>query len=134
MGQALLGEVVVKLFRLPGARGYSYGVICPLGNAVAGCHLSQETKNEKEFPAKDGDVSCVKREWTAALQSDGGSFRAGGATLTLKAGVAGTGKGTGVYAPGYLVSLEERVAYDMPTANGVAKIKRSLQIARTKEG
>jgi hypothetical protein len=124
VAEALLGEVVAKLFRLPGARGYGYGVICRLGNAVAGCHLSQETEQKREHPAKHG----VKREWAATLQSDGGSIRAGGVTLTLREGKAGGGSGTGVYAPGYLVSLEEKLEYEMPTPGRTAKFKRSLKV------
>jgi len=131
IADALLGEIVVKLFRLPGTTCASYGVICPLGNAVAGCHLSEQTKVTQEAPAKMPGGGYVNRVWTTTLESDGGSIGAGGVTLKLKGGQAGKGKGTGIYGPGCLVSLDESVAYDMPTASGAAKFKRALKITRS---
>lgn len=137
MAEALLGEMVVKLFRQPGTRCYSYGVICPLGNAVAGCHLAEQTKVTKESvtvecegPTKMSGGCYVTRIWTSTVESDGGSVQAGGVTLTLKEGQAGVGKGTGIYRPGCLVSLDESVAYEMPTPSGTVKFKRALKITR----
>jgi hypothetical protein len=131
IADALLGEIVVRLFRLPGTKCTSYGVICALGNAVAGCHLSEQTKVTQETPAKMPGGGYVNRVWTTKLESDGGSIRAGGVTLALTGGQAGAGRGTGVYGPACLVSLDESVAYDMPTASGPAKFKRALKIARS---
>lgn len=130
IAEALLGEIVAKLFRQPGTRSCSFGVICPFGNAVAGCHLSEQTDVKQETPAKMPGGAHVNRTWSTTLESDGGSIRAGGATLTLKGGRAGTGKGSGVYGPACLVSLDEAVAYEMPTGSGTAKFKRSLKITR----
>ncbi len=130
IADALLGEIVVKLFRLPGTKCASYGIICPLGNAVAGCHLSEQTKVTQETPAKMPGGGYVNRAWTTTVESDGGSTRAGGATLTLKGGQAGTGKGSGIYGPACLVSLDESVAYEMPTPSVAAKFKRALKITR----
>ena len=137
IAEALLGEIVVKLFRQPGTRCTSYGIICPLGNAVADCHLSEQTKVTKESvtvtcegPTKMSGDCYVTRIWTSIVESDGGSINAGGATLTLKDGRAGVGKGTGIYDPGCLRSLDESVAYEMPTPSGTVKFKRALKIAR----
>ncbi len=130
IAHALLGEVVVRLFRLPGTRCASYGIICPLGNAVAGCHLAEQTKVTQETPAKMPGGGYVNRAWTTIVESDGGSIRAGGATLTLKGGQAGTGKGSGIYGPACLVSLDESLAYEMPTPSAVAKFKRAVKITR----
>lgn len=128
LGEALLGEVIVKLFRLPGASSYACGVVCPLGNAVGGCHLVEQTKMTQEMAAKV-PVGGFNRAWTSTLTSDGGSISAGGATLALKGGQAGTGKGAGVYGPGALVSLDDAVQYQMPTAAQPVAIRRALKIA-----
>jgi hypothetical protein len=131
IGEALLGEVVVKLFRLPGGSSYAYGVICALGNAIGGCHLSDKTKMTRETPTKTPPGGGhVNRVWTSALESDGGSISAGGVTLKLTGGQVGTGKGSGVYGPGALVSLDDLVQYEMPTAVRTAPFKRALKIVR----
>lgn len=130
IAEALLGEIVVKLFRQPGTRCFSYGIICPLGNAVAGCHLSEQSEVKQETPAKMPGGGYVNRTWASTVESDGGSISAGGATLKLKEGKAGVGKGSGIYGPSYLVSLDESVAYEMPSPSGTAKFKRALKITR----
>jgi hypothetical protein len=128
LADALLADLVVKLFRLPGAGGYRCGVVCVLGNAVAGCHLSETTVPKQESATRHDGVACVRRTWTGTLESDGGSLRAGGATLTLREGEAGTGRGEGTYAAGHPVSVKDTVEYEMPTPGRKAKFKRSLEI------
>lgn len=128
LAEALLGDLVAKLFRLPGAGGYRCGVVCVLGNAVAGCHLSESTELRQESATKKDGVACVRRTWADRLESDGGSIRAGGKTLTLREGDAGTGQGEGIYAPGYPVSLKDKVEYEMPTASRTAKFKRTVEV------
>lgn len=129
LADALLAEIVVKLFRLPGAGGYRCGVVCLLGKAVAGCHLSEETELKQVSATRHDGAPCVRRTWTGTLASEGGSLRAGGATLALREGEAGTGRGEGIHAPGHPVSLKETIEYEMPTPARTAKFKRSLEIA-----
>lgn len=129
LADALLAEIVVKLFRLPGAGGYRCGVVCPLGpKAVAGCHLSEETELKEEAATRHAGAPCLRRTWTATLASEGGSLRAGGATLTLREGEAGTGRGEAIHAPGHPVSLKETIEYEMPTPARTARFKRSLEV------
>ncbi|HEX5136764.1 MAG TPA: hypothetical protein VFY93_07330 [Planctomycetota bacterium] len=128
LADALVAEVVVKLFRLPGAAGYRCGVICLLGKAVAGCHLTEKTEPKQESSTRHGGAPCVRRTWTETLESEGGTLRSGGATLALRKGEAGAGRGEGIYAPGYPVSIKDTVEYEMPTAARTAKFKRSLEI------
>ncbi len=130
LADALLAEIVVKLFRLPGAGGYRCGVICVLGRkAVAGCHLSEETELKEESATRHDGQPCVRRTWKGTLASEGGSLRAGGETLTLREGEAGTGRGEAIHAPGHPVSLKETIEYEMPTPARTAKFKRSLEVA-----
>jgi len=128
LADALLAEVVLKMFRLPGAGGYRCGVICMLGKAVAGCHLSEKIESKQESATRHDATQCVRRMWTETLESEGGSLRSGSATLTLREGEAGTGRGEGLYAPGYPVWLKDTVEYEMPTATRTARFKRSLEI------
>jgi hypothetical protein len=128
LADALLAEIVVKLFRLPGGAGYRCGVICELGTSVAGCHLSEKTEVKQESATRHNGAACVRRTWTETLESEGGTLRAGGATLTLRAGEAGTGRGEGIHAPGHPVSLKDTVEYEMPTPARTAKFKRSIEI------
>ncbi|MCK6459262.1 MAG: hypothetical protein L6Q95_05135, partial [Planctomycetes bacterium] len=128
LADALVAEIVVKLFRLPGAGGYRCGVVCLLGKAVAGCHLSEETEMKQESATRHDGAACLRRTWTGTLASEGGSLRAGGATLTLREGEAGTVRGEGIHAPGHPVSIKETIEYEMPTPARTAKVKRSLEI------
>jgi hypothetical protein len=129
LADALLGEIVVKLFRLPGAGGYRCGVICLLGEAVGGCHLSEKTELKQESATRHDGTPCVRRTWTGTLECEGGSLRAGRATLTLREGEIGTGRGEGIYAPGHPISLKDKVEYEMPTPARTVKFKRSIEIA-----
>ena len=96
--------------------------------AVAGCHLSEETELKEEAATRHAGAPCLRRTWTATLASEGGSLRAGGATLTLREGEAGTGRGEAIHAPGHPVSLKETIEYEMPTPARTARFKRSLEV------
>ena len=133
MGQGLLNQVLVCLFRHPSVgKGYAYGALSLLGRSVCGNHLVQTSTLKKEKEIRHDNVLTVKREWTAVLVSDGGSMSAGGKKLTLRGGEIGKGKGSGIYAPGYLISLDESVKYEHPTPTRMASFKRRLRIALAK--
>jgi len=128
LAEALLAEVVVKLFRLPGSGGYRCGVLCMLGKAVAGCHLKEKVELKQESATRRDGAECTRRTWTETLESEGGTLRSGGQTLTLREGEAGDGRGEGIYAPGHPVSIRDEVRYEMPTATRTARFKRTLEV------
>ena len=73
-------------------------------------------------------LDCTKLKWTSKLRCGGGSLSSGGAKLRLKQGPVGTGKGTGIYAPGFIASSSETVVYELPGPSRTVKFKRKFTI------